>query len=354
MKHIPGAVAVLDTEIKYVAVSDRWYKDYNLEGRDIIGVSHYEIFPEILEMPNWLADHQAALKGAILEKHEDKFIRENGDVQWLRWKIYPWYKDKNNIGGMIFYTEVITESKEKEISLEQTNKKLTNTLEELQSKNKQLEEFTRITAHNLRSPATNLIALSKLYQTSSDVDSKNKIIEHIASSSQNLVDTIDDLQKILILQVNVDGHEKQEIFFEKAFHTVFEQIDTLLKIAEGSIETDFSQIDKISFSKTFLESIFINLISNAIKYRSPDRNLVIRIFSEQKEGETLLHIQDNGLGIDLKKHGKKLFKMGKTFHNNKDSRGIGLFMIKNQLEILGSKITVDSEVNVGTTFTIIF
>ncbi len=353
LKRIPAAVAVLDTEIKYIAVSDRWYSDYGITDLDIIGKSHYEIFPEILNMPEWLAFHQSSLKGAVHEKEEDCFPREDGGLQWIRWKIYPWYNSKKEIGGMIFYTEEITQSKERQLSLERANQKLSATLEEIQRKNAQLEDFAHITAHNLRAPATNLIALTQLYTGANSQDQKEKIVSQIDLASQHLVETLDQLQKALIIRTNTDM-ENQTLVFEEIVSSTRDQVSTLLDECQAEVHTNFVEAPNIEYPKTYLESIFINLLSNAIKYRSPQRRLKVHIRTYVEKDQIHLKVEDNGLGIDLVRHGSKMFKMGKTFHASKDSRGMGLFMIKTQIEALKGEIKVESTVDQGSTFTVIF
>ncbi len=353
LKRIPAAVAVLDTQIRYIAVSDRWISDYGLENQDIIGKCHYEIFPEILDMPEWLAYHQSSLKGAVHQVDEDSFPRADGRLQWIRWKIYPWYSKPQQVGGMIFYTEVITEQKEKQLSLEKANKELSSALEELQHKNQQLEEFAYITAHNLRSSTTNLAALTKLYGVTEESRVKENVIHQISTSTQTLINTLDDLQESLVIQTHTDI-PKDLIRFEEVCVATVEQMEALLEECQAHIETDFSQAATVSFPKSYMESIFTNLVSNAIKYRSPERILHLKIGSYLKNNRVHLYFQDNGLGIDLIKHQKKLFKMGRTFHRKKDARGIGLFLIKSQIEALKGDIEVASEVNKGTTFTVIF
>ena len=109
VKHIPAAVAVFDRGMKYLLVSDRWMEDYGLKNRNIIGRSHYEVFPEIPE--RWKKIHRRCLAGAVEKSDEDFFIRPNGDVTWNRWEIHPWHDGKGDIGGIIMFTEVYTEYK---------------------------------------------------------------------------------------------------------------------------------------------------------------------------------------------------------------------------------------------------
>ena len=118
---------------------------------------------------------------------------------------------------------------------------------------------------------------------------------------------------------------------------------------------DFSLIIEYVFLNTipaYFESIVINLLSNAIKYRRVNVPLTINIFCEQNDDYFILKFEDNGCGIDLDLHGDRIFGMYKTFHKNKDARGLGLFLIKNQIEAMQGKIKVDSFVNKGSTFTI--
>jgi len=111
---------------------------------------------------------------------------------------------------------------------------------------------------------------------------------------------------------------------------------------------------EIEYHKTYLESIFLNLVTNAIKYRSPDRNPEIHIETEIVNDKIKLTIRDNGLGIDLVRHGHKLFGLNKTFHRHPDAKGVGLYLTKIQIETMGGSIYATSEVNKGTVFTIIF
>jgi signal transduction histidine kinase len=117
---------------------------------------------------------------------------------------------------------------------------------------------------------------------------------------------------------------------------------------------DFNAFDSICYVQIYLKSIFKNLISNSIRYKHPDRACVIDVRTKLLKGKKLLIIKDNGSGIDLKKHKDKVFKMYKTFHGNEDARGLGLFVVKNQVESVNGDISIKSAVNVGTSLTIRF
>ncbi|MFZ6001947.1 MAG: ATP-binding protein [Bacteroidota bacterium] len=116
----------------------------------------------------------------------------------------------------------------------------------------------------------------------------------------------------------------------------------------------FSEAEEVLYSKAYLDSILLNLLSNALKYRAPDRKPLIRFKTEKVARGVVLHVTDNGLGIDLEKYGSELFGLRKTFHQHPDSKGVGLFLTRAQIKSMGGDITARSELNVGTTFIVEF
>lgn len=123
VKHTPNAVAMFNKNLEYIVASDAWYKDYGIEGKEIIGKHHYDVFPEIREMPHWQEVHQKALSGEIIRKERDSFVREDGSTNWLRYVIQPWMNELDEIGGIIMFTEVITERVLLEKSLENSERR---------------------------------------------------------------------------------------------------------------------------------------------------------------------------------------------------------------------------------------
>ena len=128
--HTPAAVAMLDTEMRYLQVSERWLQDYKLVGQDIIGKSHYDVFTDISD--DWKAVHQRCLAGEIEKCDEDSFPRADGTLDWLQWETRPWQKSDGTIGGVIFFTQVITEHKQTEELMRQSEKKYRNILENIE------------------------------------------------------------------------------------------------------------------------------------------------------------------------------------------------------------------------------
>lgn len=228
-----------------------------------------------------------------------------------------------------------------------------NLMDELTVQNQQLNDFANITSHNLRSPASNITALISTIEENSSVEDYKMIFNMLKKVAQNLNDSLNQLMEVLHIKKN-KIIDKELLPFQEIYTKILESLQGEILKSGAIIKADFSEIAHIEYSRIYLESIFHNLISNALKYRDKVRIPEISIKTETKNGNILLHIADNGLGIDLEKHAHKIFGMHQIFHNHPEAKGIGLFMTKTQIESMKGKITVDSKVNVGTTFTVQF
>ena len=176
---------------------------------------------------------------------------------------------------------------------------------------------------------------------------------YLRSSSNALTQTIDHLKELVEIQtvlVNKKDNLNFNEFLEKTLDILADEICK----NKVTINNTISKNETLTYNPAYLESILLNFTTNAIRYSHPDREPIISYSITNNENKKILKISDNGLGINLERHGKKLFGMYKTFHNHKDSRGIGLFITKNQIEAMGGSISVKSEVGVGTTFKIYF
>ncbi|MEZ4828882.1 MAG: PAS domain-containing protein [Bacteroidia bacterium] len=240
----------------------------------------------------------------------------------------------------------INENKNKE-------KDLQHSLELINEQNQRLVDFSHIISHNLRSHTSNFGMLISLYETIPDSISKQEIFEKIKQTFVNLNETIETLNKVV--QLKSGYHEQKEnLSFETVLDHVLKNLEPQINASQAVIHIDFTAAPSISHVPAYLESIFYNLVSNAIKYRQPRKTPVIHLSTQKEKGKTLLSVSDNGLGMDMKAHGDKIFGMYKTFHGNSDAKGLGLFMTKNQIEALGGRITVESEPGKGSTFKIYF
>lgn len=224
---------------------------------------------------------------------------------------------------------------------------------ELVQNNRDLKQFSFITSHNLRAPLTNLMAIAELLDMNKIKDETTlELLKGFKISTIQLNETLNDLIKILIVKENTTQQVKN-ISFEDTFNTVKNTLESIITKSGAIITTNFSQAPQVLFKLAYMESVFNNLISNAIKYAHPGRVPEIQIYSTINNKTTQLIFQDNGSGFDMEKVKDKLFGLYQRFHNNSD-KGIGLYLIHSQITALGGSIEAESTEHAGTTFTISF
>ncbi|SIS48729.1 PAS domain S-box-containing protein [Zobellia uliginosa] len=224
----------------------------------------------------------------------------------------------------------------------------------LTDKNQQLADFTHITSHNLRAPVSNLNSLLDIYKTTDSKILRESLFDKFEMVINHLTTTLNTLVETLKIKSEHNEDDIADIKFKQVLHRTEEILAGEILKSGARITADFSECQVIRYHTIYLKSIFLNLISNAIKYRSEERTLELEIKSMTVNGKIMLQFKDNGLGIDLEKHGNKLFGLNKVFHRHPEAKGVGLFLTKSQVEAMGGTITATSQVDVGTTFTINF
>jgi len=234
--------------------------------------------------------------------------------------------------------------------LEKKTKELRQSNKELIRHNNELEQFSNTLSHNLRGPVANLLGLSNLFKIDNSEANRINVADHIYKSAEALDGVIKDLNKIVELRNNL--HQiKEKIEIKEEIDGIWLILEPNIKQCNGKLLLDIEAL-LIYGVRSYFYSVIYNLISNAIKYRHQDRDCLIRIKTSLTENECIIIIQDNGIGIDLKKHGDKMFGMYKRFHTHLEGKGLGLFLAKQQVEAMGGSISVESELNIGTRFII--
>lgn len=278
----------------------------------------------------------------------NKEFRVNLPERGMRWALGRSRPEKQPDGSVIWngYLMDITESKEKE-------KELNETVHIISDQNNRLLNFAHIVSHNLRNHAGNISSLLSLYETENSESEKNELMKLLNVASSRLNESIQDLNEIIDSQEKVEKGFENIVFKEK-FEKVKEILSADVKLHNVILKELIPDDLKIYYNSAYLESILLNLVSNAIKYRHPDRVPIVSIKVTEHDEHIKLSVSDNGIGIDLNKYGNKLFGMYNTFHNNENSKGIGLYITKNQVESLGGEISVESVPGKGTTFQVKF
>ena len=241
------------------------------------------------------------------------------------------------------------DNEEKNRLLEEQTADLQRLSHDLIQQNRELERFAYVASHDLRAPAANIEALLRLFKEAKDNKERESLIDTLQDVSENLSTKLNDLVDGLRGKGEVN-RMSETLVLQNIYDKVIQNLSVEIRKANADIRYDFSKAPEISSPKSYIESILQNLISNAIKYRDPSRRPEVRIRSFRQDGRTCIVVSDNGLGIDMEKHGSELFGLYKTFHQNRNSKGVGLYITRAQVLSLGGRIEVDSTPGKGSTF----
>lgn len=282
-------------------------------------------------------------KNQPLVNFENRYVSKSGAIIWLHWTSIPVEKDQ-----LVYaIAKNITHRKE----LEHERNVLLSTLNKT---NERLKQLNYTTSHDLRSPVNNLISLIDLIDLNKIEDQDTaKILSYIKLSAESLNTSLNTYVESF-QQKNISKETLEIVNFNIIFQKIHSLISSLILKSGAKFQVNFSNLESVLFNRAYMESIFLNFITNSIKYARPDVPLVISVITEYKNGESTFQYSDNGLGFDMDKVGHLVFKLNKGFHDNPDSKGVGLYLVHNHVTSLGGRISVSSKVNVGTTFTIRF
>lgn len=279
-------------------------------------------------------------------KYEHRFKGADGTYHWREDSANIIYNEDGVYSKYIIITRDISARKEAE--------KEKNRLYKITEKqNEKLINFTHIVSHDIRSHTSNLTMILDLFEETENKEEQQQYFDMLKQSTNKLSDTIFYLNETVAVQSGIKN-EKVALSLRKEIEKTIIGINAIIKTNQAHITILVPEDIEIIGTQSYLESIIFNLLTNAIKYKSPDRNPEIIIKAEKIADELRLSFEDNGIGIDLQKNKDKIFGMYKTFAGNSDAVGLGLFMVKNHIESMGGRIEVESELNKGTRFNIYF
>jgi len=382
IEHSPASVAMFDRDMKYIMASRRFLLDYGLGEQNLIGRSHYDVFPEIPE--EWREIHRRCLAGAVERSEEDLFPRLDGTSDWVRWEIRPWYEAPGKIGGVILFSEVITARKlaelelkkhreqlevlvaEKTQDLQRTQLALQFMLEDLNEANEKLREVDRLKSmfiasmsHELRTPLNSVIGFSSIMLNEwigPLNDEQKKSLTSILRSGKHLLSLINDVIDVSkteagMLDVSSEEFELGGLLAELEQTFAMEAEERGLSLTVPQLHLDMRT------DRRRLLQCLLNLVSNAIKFTEQGEiTLIVR--KNEERGEVTIAVTDTGIGIEAEDQGR-LFQAFNRIHSPISSRvpgtGLGLYLTKKIIvEILHGSIRVASEPGKGSTFSITF
>jgi PAS domain S-box-containing protein len=339
-------MALFDNDKKWLKINQTFC--------DILGYTHDELsllsFEDIThpeDLNTDAAEIEEIIDGARDHYKVDKrYFHKNGHLINIHFTVSVVRGTDNEVLYFISQIIDITLLKEQE-------KALKRIISITQDQNGRLKNFAHIVSHNLRSHSGGISALLQILRDDEPELFENEMIQLLETSSSNLQETINHLSEVV--KINLSSNDNLSLI--PLSNIINKQIASLTPIAEKNnikITNNTEENIKVLGISAYVESIVLNFITNAIKYSSSERDSFLNINSEKKGPYIIISFTDNGIGIDLDLNKNKLFGMYKTFHDNEDARGIGLFITKNQIETLGGKIEVTSELNKGTTFKVFF
>jgi PAS domain S-box-containing protein len=359
IEHTPAAVAMLDRNMRYLIVSNRWMTDYQLENESIIGKSHYDVFPN--QPTAWHALHERCLQGESFHNEQENYLRANGSLYCLKWELSPWYSDDQEVGGIIIFSEIVPEKGTVQQELDRLNASLeekihlrTLELEQSLENEKNLGEmksrFVSMASHEFRTPLTSMLSsihLLEKYAGTSDHQNMEKHTHRIKSSIQHLVNIMEGFLTVDKLESGKNRINIEALDMGLLSSQLLEDLSAILKKGQSIRMTHDGSLILHSDAHV-LKSILINLLSNAIKY-SPEDTIIE--FHVNHTDEIILEIKDQGIGIpeaDQPQIFSKFFRAGNT--GKIPGTGLGLNIVQRYVELLGGEISMQSEENVGTCF----
>ena len=337
-------ISLYDRDSKFIWYNRAAYdKSIFLFGKFIKVGERFDSYLREEHRAGFNANFQKVLQGEIIS-YTREYVYEDKPF-FLEIMLQPVYQNGELVGVSLIGNNH-TERKEYETRLEMANK-------ELVQQNEQLNQYSYIISHNLRAPIVTLLGLISIFnQIKNNPEEADEVVAHITKSANHLDTVIKDLNNVLA--VSDQKSVMTSVDLDAEFDTVRFLLKNEIEQSKAIIEYDFSKYPFVHSIKSYIHNILYNLLSNAVKYSKQDTIPRISVRSyEHASGFLCIEFSDDGIGVDLDKFKDKLFGFYKRFHSHVEGKGLGLHLIKKQVDALGGRIEVDSVVGQGTTFRVL-
>lgn len=347
VRHAPAAIAMLDRDLRYLQVSERWLSEHGLVGQDIIGRSHYEIFPEMQEGRR--ETHQRALAGEILRGEDQPIEQRDGSVEWISWEVRPWHGLDGSVGGLMIFTLRTTARKRLELALERQKTELQRSNLNLERSNQELEQYAYIASHDLQEPLRAVVGCGQLleqqFAAGLDVTAR-QLVGHMVEGGLRMQRLVSDL--LAYSRVGTGERRAALVDTAGALRQATAQLEVAVAETGASIEAD--TLPGVIADPTQLVQLFQNLLGNALKYRSAEPPRV-RVRAARAGAFFEFSVADNGIGIE-RQYFERIFVIFQRLHTRTayPGTGIGLSLCRKIVERHGGRIWVESEPGRGSTF----
>jgi len=330
---------ILETNNKYGELLG--YSPEDLSKFDYMQLTHPEDVQE--DITNMQKINSGEIKEYTINK---RIIKKNGNFVWVKLTVSTLRENGLGPEEHVALIEDITDKRLSELNLDKSYKMVMD-------QNKRLLNFSFIVSHNLRSHSSNIQAILNLYELAESEDERESYVQLLSKVGVALDQTLFDLNEVVSIQTNTNLLI-EPLLVSEYLKITLDSLQVQIQKKKAIIRQEIPQEMKVNFNPAYLESILLNIISNALRYTDYRRIPDILISGIHENGKWVLKISDNGIGIDLDKYGEQLFGMYKSFTDLPKSRGIGLFISKNQMDAMGGRVSVESLVDVGSTFKLSF
>lgn len=340
----------LSPDLICIAGFDGYFQRVNPTVYQTLGYDHHELFSRPInsfvhpdDQDVTASNREKLTQNIPLLNFENRYITNSGDIVWLAWTSMPIYSEQ-----VVFaIAKNITHKKKIE---DDRNSQLAD----LARINKDLKQLTYTAAHDLRTPVSNLLSVFELLDPNKITDGETReFIYMLRSATEALSSTLNNYVDALSSKRAL-GAKTEDVNLSATLKEVTGSLSSLLNASQADIAVNFDAFEKVRFVQAYMKSVFLNLISNSVKYAKPGQAPVIQISTRITGGKKQLIFRDEGSGFDLDKVRNRLFGLNQHFHDRPDSKGIGLYLVNNYVLSLGGHIDVESAPGQGASFIITF
>lgn len=352
---VPAIVGLIRASDQTYLLANPELNSLYSSNQSLVGRTMCEAHPDLegqglFEMVERVIQTGTPFYGQEVQVMIDRHADGNPIMAFFNLVFQPLFDDRQQVDAVLLFAVEVTELVQGRKEVATINKELNLKNEQLLRINNDLDNFVYTASHDLKSPIANLEGLSTMLHENLAgklEDEDLRALHMVGISVNKLKKTITDLTNITRVQKEINNWQ-EPLCFDEILEDVKADVECLIVDSEATVITDF-EVPKMMYARKNLRSILYNLLSNALKYRAPERPLLIRIRTEEEGEYTVLSVQDNGLGIKPQQQ-HKLFSMFTRLHTHVEGTGIGLYMIKRIIENDGGKICLDSVPGEGTTF----
>ena len=348
VEHAPASIAMFDRQMRYIAVSQRWCEDYGLNAAEIIGASHYDVIPDTPE--RWKDIHRRCLAGAVEQQQDDLFTRADGRPQWMNWEIRPWYTESCEVGGIVCFSEDVTDRR-------QAKQALVAAKEAAEDANRAKSEFLANMSHEIRTPLNGVLGMLQLLRDGASPDEQSLYSRMAFDAARRLLSLLNDILDFSRMEAGRVSLAQEPFKLSEMFDSVSNvfRMASMTKRLALSCEADLGTPGSFVGDEARIRQILFNLVGNAIKF-THQGEVRVRVWArpfatDSSRVHLYFCVSDTGIGIPDDKIDHVFQRFTQTdasYTRQYEGAGLGLAIVKRLMQLMDGDIEVDSTLGAGT------